>query len=869
MGVVYAAHDPELDRKVALKILRGELWRDERASDGSARLLREAQAMARLSHPNVVAVHDVGSIEGQVFVAAEYVEGWNLRQWLKLEPRSWREVVRVYLEAGKGLAAAHAAGLVHRDFKPDNVLVGKDGRVRVTDFGLARPTASVEPPGPELTPGGRLAAQLTQAGTVMGTPAYMSPEQHAGKPVDARGDQFSLAAALYEGVYGELPWKGLNTVGMVVSSNLALVREPPTGARVPRRLRRLLLKALSPEPADRYPSVDAFLAQLERVLGAAPYRWAALAAAVAVAVAVPLGTRFSRERAHGRCLAGSEAARSVWSEPQRQQVRETFMRSGQPFAEGAFHAATRRLEAYLEDWASSRADACAATYRRREQSAEQLELRLTCFEDRLRDFRALVETMGTADASLVQRSAESVASLSPLSHCADLGALSAREPPPEGEGARQEVASLRDRLAKAASLKSAGRYKDGLGEAIALMPAVRELRYEPLEAEALLLEGQLRFAVGDIAAAEPRLLEALATAESGRHEEVRVHAANTLAEMLAARGETDRAAAFLKLSRAALARLAARPELEGRQLFVEAKLENGNPEGARAKYRAALDRFDASVGPESYEAAAAHNGLGHSLKLLGRYDEAEKHFRRSIEVTRKVRGRLHPNAATQLGNLAILLESMERFEEARGAYQDQLEVIEAVTGVGAPPAAYVRMKLGSQLWRLGRQAEAEAELSLAEPIIRKAVGEQHPWRAELGLSTGALRLTSDRPGKARPHFERALAIIEGSHLGEALAAMPLFGVGASLLLEGSPKKAVAPLERALESSAKRKPWERALVQAYLGRALLESRQDARRAQALMAEAVPLLAPEGRVLIPAYHPRIAEELEAWLRSRRLL
>ncbi|MBL8939246.1 MAG: protein kinase, partial [Archangium sp.] len=191
MGEVFAAFDPRLDRRVALKLLRaGSLS----AEEGKARLLREAQAMARLQHPNVIAVHDVGTFGDRVFIAMEFVEGETLGEWLRGD-HPWQQIVETFVEAGSGLAAAHSAGLVHRDFKPDNVLIGKDGRPRVVDFGLARQSTSTPSPTVPITPDAvipdsTLAAPLTRDGAVMGTPGYMAPEQIAGLPTDARSDQF-------------------------------------------------------------------------------------------------------------------------------------------------------------------------------------------------------------------------------------------------------------------------------------------------------------------------------------------------------------------------------------------------------------------------------------------------------------------------------------------------------------------------------------------------------------------------------------------------------------------------------------------------------------------------------------------------------
>ena len=214
MGVVIAAYDPDLDRKVAIKLLRAGAWDTGVSSEGRQRLLREAQAMAKLSHPNVVVVHGVGTMGSQVYIAMEYVDGCTLGEWLKQDKRSWPLVVDMFCRAGRGLVAAHAAGLIHRDFKPDNVLVGKDGRVRVTDFGIVG-TAGTMSEGTGRPGAGELASRstplstpLTSAGVLLGTPIYMAPEQLERAPVDASADQFSFCVALYEALYGERPFAG-------------------------------------------------------------------------------------------------------------------------------------------------------------------------------------------------------------------------------------------------------------------------------------------------------------------------------------------------------------------------------------------------------------------------------------------------------------------------------------------------------------------------------------------------------------------------------------------------------------------------------------------------------------------------------------
>jgi Tol biopolymer transport system component/tRNA A-37 threonylcarbamoyl transferase component Bud32 len=265
MGIVCLAHDPDLDRRIALKLVRTEAAGGGESS--RSRVLREAKSNARLAHPNVVAVHDVGTWGDHVFIAMELVEAGTLRTVVGAG-KPWRETFALFLEAGAGLAAAHAAGLVHRDFKPDNVLIGVDGRPRVADFGLARAVDESEGPAGFRDVAAGLEATMTETGAVIGTPAYMAPEQMRGERTDARADIFAFCVALFEGLYGQRPFDGRTLLELRSNIEAGHVRQPADRRGVPDALHAALLRGLASLPEDRWESMQALLAALRD--GAAP-----------------------------------------------------------------------------------------------------------------------------------------------------------------------------------------------------------------------------------------------------------------------------------------------------------------------------------------------------------------------------------------------------------------------------------------------------------------------------------------------------------------------------------------------------------------------------------------------------------------------
>ncbi|HWB75275.1 MAG TPA: serine/threonine-protein kinase, partial [Nannocystaceae bacterium] len=352
MGIVYAAFDPELDRKVAIKLLR---VRDEDATQARARLLREAQAMARLDHPNVVAVHDVGTFDDHVFVAMEFVDGVTLRAWARAQPRGWREVVEVMTLAGRGLAAAHGVGLVHGDFKPDNVMIGggRSGsgpRIRVMDFGLARREG--EQTGAD--------EHARSALLVIGTPGYVAPERLAGQPSDARADQFAFGVSLWELLYGVPAFGG--TTPLEIASNVVQgqLASPPRSADVPGWLRALVLRALSAKPQDRFATLDELLAALTRDPSRRRRRAALLLGSAAIVVAGLSAQRIQRAHALASCDVAGDEIRGVWNDARRADMHVAFDASGAGNAVTTWAKVAPLLDAYVDEWSIARTRVCAA-----------------------------------------------------------------------------------------------------------------------------------------------------------------------------------------------------------------------------------------------------------------------------------------------------------------------------------------------------------------------------------------------------------------------------------------------------------------------------------------------------------------------------
>ncbi|MES1207857.1 MAG: serine/threonine-protein kinase, partial [Pseudomonadota bacterium] len=711
MGEVYAAYDPDLDRKIALKLLRARGGSSD--ADGGTRLLREAQAIARLSHPNVVVVFDVGTFRESVFIAMEFVEGHTLAYWIEAQKRTWREVLDVYCAAGRGLVAAHAAGLVHRDFKPDNVMITKSGQVRVMDFGLARQQGRADetrqkeqltednaaraallaaafgggadaeataviaagPAAPASTTGGYLELKLTHTGTMLGTPAYMAPEQFAGTGGDARTDQFSFCVALYEGMYRQRPFAGNNPLDLMANVVAGRVKEPPTDARVPAWIRRILLRGLSPRPDARFASMVDLLAALGQDPAVRRRRWVGAAAGLAVLIAAAGSARRFSAGHQSLCSGGPDRAAGAWGSQRRADVERAFTATGSPNAARAFAGVATLIDDYVARWVGMYKETCESTHVRGEQSAEVLDLRMGCLAERLSGVRALGDVLVSADSAVVDNAVSAASSLPALDRCADTAMLRAVVKPPADTAARAQVAAVREKIAKVKALGDSGQCETAASLATHATDEAKRIGYLPVRAAAEFAAGRLMETCTDAVKGIALLQDATEDAEASHHDEVFIESTLVLGAMFADRmNDTRRGEDNIRHSRAVLSRFPGHPALQawldGASAIVA--MNEGRYEQAVAFENRAYEARRRLYGETNYEVTSSLNNMAIDLHGLHRDREAEELSAKAVEIGTRLFGSDSTRNALLLVNHSEMLTALGRFAEAHAAVEKAL-----------------------------------------------------------------------------------------------------------------------------------------------------------------------------------------------------
>ena len=776
MGVVYAAYDPELDRKVAVKLLHPRLTGSEKQDLGRARLLREAQAMAQLSHPNVVTLFDVGTYGGQIFIAMEFVQGLPLSEWLK-QPHTWREVVAVFLAAGRGLAAAHSRGIVHGDFKPDNVIVDAEGRARVLDFGLAtaqdrgdRPTTAE----PTLSRSNRASLELAQpgrSGALTGTPPYISPEQYLGEPASASADQYAFCVSLHEGLYGVRPYHGDDLPALRQAVLLAAVPDEPRERRVPTWLRRILLRGMSRDPQQRFPDMPGLLADLARDRDRRRLLVGIGLAAVAIVTASALAYRWylldsyeaQQAARQGVCAGAARNLEGVWDATRRNEVNAAFRATGLTYADDTWQRVASRLDDYTAAWVAQHGDACQATYLRGEQSPALLDRRMACLHRAHTELRTLVDVLASADAPVVEHAAEATTQLPPLARCADIQAL-LRERPPLAPAAAAAQSQVRETLARARARERTMQPKLGLALVVPALTQAQLLGDRPLLAEAHLEHGKLLHFAGEHAASERALAEAFFAAEASRSDLIAAEAAIELVAGTMQQANPD-AMLWARHAQAQLDRLAG--DSPGESLRLQAKLANvvgtgqvhtGDHEQAEQSFLRALALSSRDPTDDPLFLAAMHNNLGNLQVRRGDLQAAEESLGRASALYLSELGERHPSVAVALNNLGEVQMGRGQLAEAHRTYTRAHAIFVAGLGEQHPNVGIVLNNLGDVLQRQGQPVAAEELYLRALAIFTASFGEQAPPLAYPLTGLGEALLAQSRGAEALTRLELALRL---------------------------------------------------------------------------------------------------------------
>jgi tetratricopeptide (TPR) repeat protein/predicted Ser/Thr protein kinase len=912
MGIVYSAYDEKLDRKVAVKLLRGDL--SAHSTRRQTRMVREAQAMAKLSHPNVVQIYEVGTHGGQVFLAMEFIEGGNLRRWLKKEERSWREVLAMFIQAGRGVAAAHRAGIIHRDFKPDNVLVDEAGTAKVTDFGTARAavlSGEHTPVSDELTEevteepnvsgsASMLDQRLTITGRAVGTPAYMSPEQHFGDAVDARSDQFGFCIALYEALYGDRPFRAPDRAALAARVAEGTIPDAPPGSGVPSWVRKAVLRGLATEPDDRFADMDALLLELDRD----PYRRRKWLAGGAVAAALLAGAPLVFT-ADAPCQEMDAPLFGVWDDARKQSIERAFLATELPFAADAWKSVEASFDRYTQGWVETRTEACEATHEG-SQSDDMLDLRMACLDRRLGSLSSLTGLFVKADSQVVENAAEAASSLPDLAFCNNTEALRLAVRPPEDPQTARKVKDLRATLDEVASLELAGRYKESLHLAQQAVETARQIDYPPVLAEALFHLGKAQADLRMGTKTADTLKEAVDLAERSRHDELAADLWILLVQLSGTQiYDLEQAHERLRRASAAVerigdkgARLATMLGIRGELYYVESKYEaaeadarraleirrklgdemraaqalrllanvleaRGDSQGAAAAYERAQSDAVAHLGEKHPQVARLLLHLGGHLVDQGRLEEAEPYLSRAQAVFIETYGEDSPKLgevhlnllklAIMKGDLAL---AKERAESARAA-------INAAPDPDEAELAETLNLLGTIAFTEGRFEDALSLYEDARSRNERIFGNEHVFVGYDRSNAGEALIALGRYGEAASQFARSLAILEGKLPDDhETLAYPLKGSGQALLGLGSAQLAIEPLERALviRKAAPENPPELAAIQWHLARALAASGRDRERARQLAKQAHELFAS-------MEDATNADEISRWLARQR--
>lgn len=767
--------------------------------------------MARLTHPNVVTVYETGVVhlgeelesatdehaEGepkvQVFIAMELLDAGSLEGWLREHPlgrrRDVSRIVATFVKAGRGLVAAHAADLVHRDFKPANVLLGRDGRVKVADFGLARHLSCES--SLERSHEGVTSVSPGTGSDTAGTPAYMAPEQYDGH-ADARSDQFSFCVALWEALHGVRPYVAGSAPALVERMRSGPPDLPRSGL-VPSWLRDVLLRGLSFQPGDRWPSMQALLEALMRD----PWRrWRRSAAGGGLVALVGLGW-WQPWRVDDPCGGPEETLEGVWDDAVREDVAREFAGISAPYAAQTWDRVEPMLDGYVSRWHGVRRERCDAILVRHEHTPAAFGLTMDCLAQRREALGVVTSMLRDVDTVLAEQAVHVVASLGSVEACGDTAALRATPRPedpvvePDVQAARMEIAAFHARLGAGAALKPA--------EVAPLVERARVLD-QALLAEALDLEARVHEARGEHEPAEAKWGEGLREAAAAGHDALIARVWPELIGVATSRGEPARALAWELPARSAVIRAGSDPLQEAaiHHALGSAATDHSLLERAESEHLRGLALRREHAPDNRLLVAESTNHLARVYVLAGRNEEALELVMQSLEIHRDELGPDHPKVASLSHNAALVLTKLGRDRDALGLFSRALEIREATYGVEATSSIESLATLGFVQGRLGELDEGIARMERALQLAKRVHGD-HPRVTSILNNLAALYDWADRIEDALEMHRQAVAILEdkADTQGPALA-MNLSNMAYMQLLSGDLEAARPNYERAIE-----------------------------------------------------------------------
>jgi len=861
MGVVHVAHDPELDREIALKVIRLGPQGSTRAR---TRLAREARAMAKLSHPNVVQVYDAGVFDAdgtpRIYIAMELVDGQDLRHWMRSLRETerwksgacWEEIVEVFLEAGRGLIVAHEAGLVHRDFKPANVLVDREGHARVGDFGLARPVDEREAEKMlESLRTSSMPEDLTLTRGVVGTPGYMGPELLRGQPASPASDQYAFCVSLHEALHGVRPIETETYAALALATLEGTIQEPPETPKVPPRLRAVVLRGLRSDPGDRFESMDALLDALEEVRArpARRRRLGIAAGALAVLAVAAYGIGRASIAAPDPCAGAGASVSEAWSDAEARRLQGVLRAGDASYAETAAIETRARLDAYANDLRRAYRDACVAADSG--QSETLSDRRSACLEQRRGALAMLVDELASGGA--LEHAARAAHELPSLAPCEDLEVLSSPRPPPPDEAAANRAEEVRSRVAELDTKLRAGRYE----EAAALAADLPDAEWGPIVLDVTLARARVALSLGRWREAYEASVAAARAALGARDADGFTLAATTLVDVAGVRlSRPAEGEVWAELAQGSVA------DRERRDLRVPLLVARARLESALGRREAALELAAEAVAMAEDEGglalvaplSAAADIRGKMRDYVGAVPTAE----RLDELLRERLGTQHPERIAARVRLAGVLHGAQRRGDARqvieAAREDALTLPE-----DHPTRARALTRYADILAQGGEPERALEEYDVALEATRASYGEEHTEVARVLLNRAGSYARLGRIDEAIAEWRRALELrVRLLGEGHPDLAIILQNIGSVEVERGNAAAALGDLARAhdIRHESPASAQARADVDYWYGRALYESGEDREQGREMVAAAAEV-SEEGGYTNPA------EEMRRWL------